>query len=222
MTVLPPWTSGPFELIVHAESHLRDGDDFDRRIALISFDNAIEVTITTYLTLKPIQRGDKSYAKADVEQWLANFHTKLDFLDEEITARGESWAVDKASIVYVHDHRNEQYHGGLKGTPEKSVLEIVRHAALWVFSLLFVIPDPEALLEQALIERMPPVPPSREKRLDLAIDAAYGVVEVGDQSYYTSELLFEVDHDAYVELGNRLCEELTDGVDDAVTESEVE
>jgi hypothetical protein len=222
VTVLPPWTSGPFELIVHAESHLRDGDDFDRRIALISFDNAIEVTITTYLTLKPIPRGNKSYSKTDVEQWLANFHTKLDFLDAELTARGESWAVDKASIVYVHDHRNEQYHGGLKGTPEKSVLEIVRQAALWVFSLLFAIPGPEALLEQALIERMPPAPPSREKRLDLAIDAAYGVVEVGDQSCHTSELLFEVDHDAYVELGNRLYEELTEGADDAGPESEVE
>jgi hypothetical protein len=49
---LPPWANGPFELLVHAEGHLRNGDDFDRRIALISFDNAIEVAITTYLTLQ--------------------------------------------------------------------------------------------------------------------------------------------------------------------------
>ena len=36
MSSLPPWAKGPFELIVHAESHLRGADDFDRRIALIS------------------------------------------------------------------------------------------------------------------------------------------------------------------------------------------
>jgi hypothetical protein len=53
MNNLPPWADGPFELIVHAEMHLRKGEDFDRRIALISFDNSIEVSITTYLTLHP-------------------------------------------------------------------------------------------------------------------------------------------------------------------------
>ena len=56
MNPLPPWANGPFELLVHAEEHLRAGDDFDRRIALIGFDNAIEITIAAYLSLKPIQR----------------------------------------------------------------------------------------------------------------------------------------------------------------------
>ncbi len=50
MKPLPPWAKGPFELLVHAEGHFIAGEDFDRRIALISFDNAIEVAITTYLT----------------------------------------------------------------------------------------------------------------------------------------------------------------------------
>lgn len=59
MTSMAPWATGTFELLVHAEGHLRGGEDFDRRIALISFDNAIEVAITTYLTLHPIQRGDR-------------------------------------------------------------------------------------------------------------------------------------------------------------------
>lgn len=215
MTLLPPWTTGPFELLVHAETHLRDDKDFDRRISLISFDNAIEVTITTYLTLKPIQRANKTYLKTDVERWLDNYHTKLEFLDAELTVRGEPWAVEKANIVYVHDHRNEQYHSGFKGTPEKAILEIVRETALWVFSLLFSVSDVEALLEQALAERLPAALPAREKRLDLAIDGVYGILEVGDQSYYASELLFGVDHDAYIELGNRLCDELAQGTDEA-------
>jgi hypothetical protein len=206
MTPLPPWTAGPFELLVHAEGHLRSGDDFDRRIALISFDNAIEVTIATYLTLHPLQRGGKTYAKADVEEWLDNYHSKLDFLDEELKARELAWAVDRSHIVWVHDHRNEQYHGGHKGTPEMNILQIVRDAALWVFSILFDVADPEAVLEDALIDRMPPAPPSREKALDVAIDEAFGVLEVGDQHYYASELLFSVDYAAYRDLGNRLSE----------------
>lgn len=39
------WVYGPFELLVHAELHYLAGKDFDRRMALISFDNAIEVAI---------------------------------------------------------------------------------------------------------------------------------------------------------------------------------
>ena len=74
---LKPWAYGPFELLLHAELHLRNGDDFDRRIALISFDNAIEVAITTYLSLHPIQRQNRTYTRADVERWLENYHRSI-------------------------------------------------------------------------------------------------------------------------------------------------
>ena len=84
MSNLQPWAIGPFELILHAEEHLRKGEDFDRRIALISFDNSIEVSITTYLSLHPIHRGNRSYKREDVERWLHNYHTKLEFLDCEL------------------------------------------------------------------------------------------------------------------------------------------
>ena len=40
MPTLKPWVRGPFELIRHAEGHLKAGTDFDKRMALISFDNA--------------------------------------------------------------------------------------------------------------------------------------------------------------------------------------
>jgi hypothetical protein len=202
---LPPWANGPFELLVHAEGHLCVGDDFDRRIALISFDNAIEVAIATYLTLNPIQRGGRSYPKIDVDKWLNNYHTKLDFLEAEISARGGSWRVDKGHIVWAHDHRNEQYHGGYKGTPERNVLKIVRDAALWVFAMLFDVSDVENVLEEAILDKAPPAAASRDRKFDVAIDAQYGIVEVGDQSYYASELLYAVDEAAYRDLGGRLC-----------------
>jgi len=49
MSTLTPWALGPFEIILHAEMHYRDGDDLDRRIAIVGFDNAIELAIHTYL-----------------------------------------------------------------------------------------------------------------------------------------------------------------------------
>ena len=200
---LPPWVTGPLELLVHAEQHLRNGDDFDRRIALISFDNALEVAIATYLTLNPIQRGNRSYPRADVEKWMQNFHAKLDFLDAELSVRGLSWKMDRTHIIWAHDHRNEQYHGGHKGTPEKQVLDVARKAALWVFGFLFDVSDPEVALEKEIIDRMPPAPPGRERSFDVAIDAAYPPIEVGEETYYVSELLFAIDPAAYRDLGGR-------------------
>jgi hypothetical protein len=202
---LQPWAKGPFELLLHAETHLLNGDDFDRRIALISFDDAVEVAITTYLTLNPIQRGGRTYPKADVEKWLGNYYTKLDFLEAELSARSLKWTVEKSYIIWAHDHRNEQYHGGQKGTPEKNVLKVIREAAVWIFSLLFDIGDVDILVAKAIVDSSPQRPPKRERNFDTAIDGQYGLVQIGEQEYYTSELLFATDYDAYRELGTRLC-----------------
>lgn len=205
MNTLPPWTNGPFELLVHAEGHLLAGQDFDRRIALISFDDAIEVAITTYLTLNPIQRGKRSYTKADVDKWLSNYHAKLNFLDAELADRGLPWEVEKSYIIWAHDHRNEQYHGGQKGTPEKHVLALIRKAALWVFSVLYDVTDVDERLAQSMVDASPPPSPQRDGAFDRAIDREYGMVDVGEQSYYVSEVLFAIDYAAYREVGSRLC-----------------
>lgn len=191
------WAQGPFELICHAESHLRSGEDFDRRIALISFDNSLEVSITTYLTLNPVLRGHRSYPKVDVEKWLHNYHSKLDFLDDEIRKRTAAWLVPREEIIWAHDHRNEQYHGGSTGTPEKRVLSVIRTASLWVFGFLFDVPDVEKELEDALLASQPKSPPSPDPTIDRRLDERFGLVEIGGQLYYTSEVLFAVDSDAY-------------------------
>jgi hypothetical protein len=213
MSVLPPWAQGPFELIVHAEEHLRQGEDFDRRISLISFDNAVEVAITTYLSLNPIQRGGKTYPKVEVEKWLYNYHTKLDFLEKELIIRCLPWAVERAYIVWAHDQRNEQYHGGSKGTPEKQVLEIIRNCALWVMSVLYNIPDIEKILNDTIDSKSPPPPPvpQPDKDFDKAIDELYGMVEVAGQVYSASEILFALDDLAYRDIGLELTTKPTDG-----------
>lgn len=204
MNALPPWANGPFELLVHAEGHLRALEDFDRRIALISFDNAIEVAITTYLTLHPIQRGGRTYQNADVEKWLENYHSKLEFLEKELAARKASWEIEKSHIIWAHEHRNEQYHGGTKGTPEKSVLNLVRKAALWIFGVLFEVIDCEKRLDDAIRSASAPRP-QRDENYDRAIDHKYGMIEIAEQSFYASEVLFNVDYQAYKDAGSRLC-----------------
>ena len=209
MTAVPPWANSVFELIVHAEMHLLENGDFDRRIALISFDNAIENSITTYLTLNPINRGGKAYPNSDVGRWLTNYHTRLDFLEAEINSRQISWTVDKPNIVWVHDQRNQQFHGGYSVVPEQNVLEIVRCAALWVFSMLFGVSDVQTELKREVRARTPAPPPVPNQSFDKAIDARYGIVNVCGESYYASELLFAVDVVSYRGVGESLVSEST-------------
>jgi len=76
---LPAWARGPYELIHHAEGHFNSENDTDRRIALVGFDNAIEVAITTYLQLNSKLRGGRTFPKKDVDGWLQNYHTKIAF-----------------------------------------------------------------------------------------------------------------------------------------------
>lgn len=202
---LPPWAEGPFEIIVHGELHLRTGEDFDRRMALISFDNAIEVAITTYLSLNPIQRRNRSYPKVDVEKWLVNFHTKLDFWECECGLRQVEVKIEKAYFVWYHDLRNRQYHEGSPSTPNLSDLRAMREAALWVFSTLYEVPDAEQILDDrlaalaALTEN-----PERTPEDDKVIDSSYGMIEIGEGVYYASELLYGVDADAYKEIALEL------------------
>lgn len=217
IAAIPPWANGPFELLVHAEGHYRAGEDFDRRMALIGFDNAVEVSVSTYLSLQPIMRGGRQYERKDVEKWQFNYPNKLDFLHAELTARSLAWPVDRTHILWAHTHRNEQYHGGNKGTPERQVLQIIRGAALWVFGVLFEVADVEHLLETAVAEKLPPAVPQPQDEYDRAIDTRFGIITVAGKNYYCSEILFAADRDAYHDIGARLCtgQPLTDDGDDA-------
>ncbi len=78
---------------------------------MIGFDNSIEVSITTFLSLDPLQRKGQSYKGVDVEKWLENYHTKIDFFFSEIVY-GKTVECDKATVVWYHNVRNGQYHSG--------------------------------------------------------------------------------------------------------------
>lgn len=205
MSTLTPWSYGPFELLLHAEMHLRNGDDFDRRIAMISFDNAIEVAVTTYLSLHPLQRQNRTYNNQDVEQWLQNYHTRLDFLEAEVTARGLAMPCSRADIVWYHDVRNGQYHGKGASIPQARDCTGIRNAALWIFSTLFDVSDLENLLEENVAEATDLLP-EKDTVSDRLIDEEFGMVELAGDSRYTSELLYAFDAIAYSELAKVLKE----------------
>jgi hypothetical protein len=201
---LKPWAYSPFEVLLHAELHYRVGEDFDRRIAMIGFDNAIEVAITTYLTLNPIQWSNRQYAKPDVEKWLYNYHTKIDFFFVECGSRSIAVIGKKDEIIWFHDVRNGQYHVGGATVPQRRELDGCRAVALEVFSVLFDTPNVEPLLDAHVAARNPVPPPPRNESHDKLIDDEYGLIELCGESQYSSDLIYALDPNRYRELALEL------------------
>ena len=52
-----PWIDGPRELLQHAVDHLALEGDFDRRLAMISIDNAVEIMVKTHLGFATAGQG---------------------------------------------------------------------------------------------------------------------------------------------------------------------
>lgn len=197
---IPPWVYGPFELLVHAELHYRAGGDFDRRIALISFDNSIEVSVMNYLSLDAMHRGGRQYGRADREIWTNNlFSSKLDFIESECDRRAVAVLHDKAHMTWYHKVRNKQYHEGEAAIPTNEVLNGVRSAAIWAFGMLYEVSDVEKELEERIVS-LTPARPEREPDLDKLLDEKFGMVKFGDYDFYASGLVFDHDPIAYKEL----------------------
>jgi hypothetical protein len=202
MTTMTPWALSPFEILLHAEMHYRNGEDFDRRIAVVGFDNSIELSIHTYLSLHPIQRQNRTYPKADCERWLENFYSKIEFLEVEVGRRNLAMVCDRAQFIWYHDVRNGQYHVGGATVPQARELEGIRKAAIWVFGTLFDVPDVEALLDQFITVRPGNDLPKRNEGDDRLIDREFGMVELAGKPYYLSEVIHAFDAVQYSELAN--------------------
>jgi hypothetical protein len=205
MSRLKAWADSPFDLILHAELCLRKASDFDRRIAIIIFDNSIEVSISTYLSLDPIQRQNKQYKREDVVKWLKNYHTKLDFFFKELKARKLTVAFDKSDLVWCHGIRNGQYHAGGSTVPRGRELEDIRKAALEIFSILFDIADIETLIEERISDLDEKKDfPKKNSDDDRLIDEYYGTVKLCGKPRYTSEILHTFDPFAYGDVAANL------------------
>jgi hypothetical protein len=156
---LKPWARGPYELIKHADGHLKEAGDIDRRLALIGFDNAIEVCIDVFLRLHPKLRHGYELANQDVERALRNYHTKIEFLDSYVAQQNIQLDVSVEVVVWYHSLRNELYHSGNGMVPEIHVIEGAKAAALSTFKALFGIDIAPFLGDQRrqrpVVERVP-------------------------------------------------------------------
>jgi len=105
-----PWTAGPRELLNHAFEHLAKGKPFDFRIAMISIDNAVELTIKTYLGLPKRIRGSVGPPLKRLQGTGSSFPALLDLLEE--FAREKLDGIDLGDIEVYHRLRNTLYHEG--------------------------------------------------------------------------------------------------------------
>jgi hypothetical protein len=152
MELIAPWIYGLLELMKHADEHQQANGEFDRRIALTGYDNAIEVSISTYLQLHPTQRGGKPYPKEQVDKWLMSYHSMIDFFfDEFVVTLGQTSTVVKQSIIHYHNLRNDIYHKGKTLVPTERDIKGAREAALYIFSTLFYTNGEE------LLKSLPPL-----------------------------------------------------------------
>lgn len=137
-TMNGPWTGGPKELIQHAVDHLALGGDFDRRIAMISIDNAVELTIKTYLSLPERTRGTKGPGRKELEQASESFPDLLDLLEKHASQKIVGFNLD--DIEWYHRIRNQLYHSGNGITVEQAKVETYLEFAKGLFTSLFNAP----------------------------------------------------------------------------------
>jgi hypothetical protein len=142
---VPPWALGPLELLRHADGHLVNGSDTDRRIALIGFDQVIEICIEAFIRLHPKVRGGVEIPRQEQESSLRTFHSKIEFLERYLTDKKKDLGVSYETIVWYHQLRNELYHSGNGVVPAEYVVHGAREAALRVFTAIFGDVPPNAM-----------------------------------------------------------------------------
>lgn len=80
-----------------------------------------------------------TYAREDVQKWLQNYHTKIEFFETYVTEGRIPLQATIAEILWYHTLRNEIYHSGNGMTPERYCLDGIRSAAIEVFDVLYSI-----------------------------------------------------------------------------------
>jgi hypothetical protein len=114
-----------------------DPTDFDRRIALLSIDNAVELMIKTYLS-QPRRALGQHIPRKRLEEISDSFPQLLDALEE--FGKDRLGTIDLSDIEWFHWLRNELYHAGNGLTIEKQKVLVYAQIAEQLFVNLFKIP----------------------------------------------------------------------------------
>lgn len=132
-----PWADGPRELLQHAVDHLSLGGDFDRRIAMVSIDNSVELTVKTFLGLPKRTRNCSGPTRKELVSASESFPALLSLL--ETHASNLIFGISLDEIEWYHRIRNQLYHSGNGITVEKTLVETYFVLASTLFENLFGI-----------------------------------------------------------------------------------
>lgn len=141
-----PWASGPGEILRHGLALLKADSDTNRRLAMISIDNAVELMIRTYLGL-PNRITGLTISRREYQEISESFTAMLDAIEKHATAKLEG--IDPGLVEWYHRLRNQLYHQGNGLTVERDKVEVYAELANALFRNLFgfdlvVHSDPEA------------------------------------------------------------------------------
>lgn len=129
-----PWASGPGEILRHGLSLLKRDTDTNRRLAMISIDNAVELMIKTYLGL-PKRITGLSIPRKEYQRMTENFSALLDGLENHALEKLDG--IDLGTIEWYHRLRNQLYHQGNGLTVERDKVDIYAELANLLFKNLF-------------------------------------------------------------------------------------
>lgn len=130
----PLWASGPGEILRHGIALLEVDSDTNRRLAMISIDNSVELMLKTFLGL-PKRVTGLQISRKDREEYLTSFPGLLDGVEKFASDRLIS--INLAEIEWFHRLRNELYHQGNGLTVERSKVEVYAELATTLFYNLF-------------------------------------------------------------------------------------
>jgi len=129
-----PWTTGPREILKHGLDLLKRDSDTNRRLAIISIDNSVELMIKTFLGLPKRINGLK-ISRKEFEDFAESFPKLLDAL--ETHSPDKLIGIDLGEIEWYHRLRNQLYHQGNGLTVEKANAEVYAELANLLFKNLF-------------------------------------------------------------------------------------
>lgn len=131
---LPPWSSGPGEILQHGFILLSKDTDANRRLAMLTIDNSVELMIKTFLGLPKRATGIK-LSRKEYTEISESFPALLDALEEH--APKKLAGIDLAEIEWYHRLRNQLYHQGNGLTVERQKVEVYAELAKLLFKNLF-------------------------------------------------------------------------------------
>lgn len=129
-----PWLSGCYELLEHGIEHFLSDTEFDRRLAMISIDNALELAVKTYLSrnlrVLNIKRKDYNNIKRDFSKLLSLI---LKVASNKINEQ------ELSSIEHNHELRNNLYHEGIGITVNKEIVKSYSEEVISLISKLYEV-----------------------------------------------------------------------------------